>query len=70
MIKMDKYDIPINVFLHLSKAFDTIDHNILQNQLAKWLSLAVVEGKIRQRFGDMGLIELRKTNHFQPQSHF
>ena len=29
-----------------------------------------LKGTQRQRFGDMGLIELRKTNNFQPQSHF
>ena len=28
-----------------------------------------LKGKQRQRFGDMGLIGLRKTNNFQPQSH-
>ena len=31
---MDKNDIPINVFFDLSKASDTVDHNILQKKLA------------------------------------
>ncbi len=28
MVEMDKNDIPINIYLDLSKAFDTLDHNI------------------------------------------
>ena len=36
MSEMDNNDIPINVFLVLSKAFDTMDHNILQKKLANY----------------------------------
>ncbi len=31
--KMDKNEMPINIYLGLSTAFDTIDHNILINKL-------------------------------------
>ncbi len=34
MVEMDKNDIPINIYLDLSKALDTLDHNILIDKLS------------------------------------
>ncbi len=34
MVKMDKNDISINIYLNLSKAFDTLHHNLLIDKLS------------------------------------
>ena len=33
---LDSNETPINIFLDLSKALDTLDHNILLNKLHTW----------------------------------
>ncbi len=46
MVEMDKNDIPINIYLDLSKAFDTLDHNILLDKLSYY----GINGKALQLF--------------------
>ncbi len=53
LAEMDKNDIPINIYLDLSKAFDTLNHEILLDKLAYYgingLALKLMESYLSNR---------------------
>ncbi len=46
---MDKMNTPINIFLDLSKAFDTLDHRILLEKL-KYYGINVVAHELMESY--------------------
>ena len=52
-IEMDSYKTPLNIYLDLSKAFDTINHNILLEKLnynrVSWMANILIKSYLTSR---------------------